>query len=77
MNNLKCPDEKNLTELLLGRVLGEDGDRLRQHLESCDRCGQLAETIHAEDDLTAAITRPAPAVEVADELIDQMKKQIS
>jgi eukaryotic-like serine/threonine-protein kinase len=50
-----CPDAPALRELLLGRLLPEDGDPLYEHLEECDRCEEYARAFRPNDWLNDAI----------------------
>jgi Leucine-rich repeat (LRR) protein len=49
-----CPEHEVLERLMLGRLAGPAGERLAQHLESCDRCAALAQELAPHDPLVEA-----------------------
>ncbi|MFV1967505.1 MAG: hypothetical protein ACC628_18920 [Pirellulaceae bacterium] len=51
---IDCPDRKTLKLLLLGKLPTSQTEPLAEHLLHCDQCEQIAETIDATDDVTAA-----------------------
>src|SRR5262245_34322207 len=55
----RCPDRDLLRRLVLGRVDGPEAERLAHHLEECDRCASVAQTLPAEDTLVEAARAPA------------------
>ncbi len=53
----KCPDRHTLELLLLGKLPENQTELLSEHLLHCEICGQIAETIDATDELTAAFAK--------------------
>ena len=58
MQTVQCPNAETLKNLLLGTLTRGERELLEEHLLSCVRCVSEAETIVADDDLTA-LTRAA------------------
>ncbi len=57
---MSCPDAKSLRQLLTGSLTGDAAEQMEQHLLGCDDCAATADTISADDDLTAAIQADDP-----------------
>jgi hypothetical protein len=63
----RCPDPKQLQQLLLGRFSEEAAGRLEAHVEHCDRCSRLLPTLPADDTLVEAMrARATVALEPSD-----------
>ena len=63
-----CPDQHVLKQLLLGRLMPEEVERLALHVEQCPVCVAALNTIRSSDTLVAAMEKttadeqPAPEV---------------
>jgi WD40 repeat protein len=55
MAAVTCPEREILERLLLGQILGPEGEELARHLEGCARCLAAAESLSAQDTLTEAV----------------------
>jgi serine/threonine protein kinase len=51
----RCPDPKQLQQLLLGHLSDETAERLEQHVEQCDRCSRLLPSLQRDDALVEAM----------------------
>ncbi len=49
-----CPERDVLDRLMRGQFAGPGGERLAQHLETCDRCATLAQGLAPHDTLVEA-----------------------
>ena len=76
MPQVACPDRESLGQLLLGNLSTERAELLEEHLLHCDRCSQLAETIPAADEVTAAFasSETIPVDEQLSLAIDRAKR---
>ncbi len=54
MLQIECPDGDTLAQLLLGKLPAGTAERMESHLLHCDSCSQVAETVNAQDEVTAA-----------------------
>ena len=52
-----CPDRRPLAQLLLGKLVSPEADRLEAHLLECQQCAKVAETISDSDELTEAVSK--------------------
>jgi serine/threonine protein kinase len=78
MQTALCPSSETLKDLLLGNLSRHERESLEEHLLTCNRCVSEAETIVADDDLTAltraATTLPDDDADALAALIDKIKQ---
>lgn len=78
MQKVQCPSPATLRSLLLGDLTRSERESLEEHLLSCDRCVSEAETIVADDDLTAVTLAGTPLLpedaDVVAALIEKIKQ---
>ncbi|MBL7044638.1 MAG: protein kinase, partial [Pirellulaceae bacterium] len=68
MRKQDCPTSRELTALLQGQIAEDQVGPLAVHLDSCDDCRALIDTIgDSGDTLASALARPAPQNEYAEE----------
>ncbi|HEV3262871.1 MAG TPA: serine/threonine-protein kinase [Gemmataceae bacterium] len=76
----RCPDDETLQRLLLGRLAQQKAESLEEHLLGCNRCGDMAQALKAEDALVAVMraARPSaargPEGEIVRELIGRLQE---
>ena len=75
-----CPDRDVLTQLLLGRIVGPEAERLASHLEECDLCAAVVKALPAEDTFVAAARSQPTAVDTAEmsvvrNLVERLQQQ--
>ena len=68
MKNQDCPSRRDLTAFLQGKIAEAQVAPLAAHLDSCDACRALIDTIgDSGDTLVSALARPAPQDEYVEE----------
>jgi serine/threonine protein kinase len=61
MKQHDCPTRRELTAFLQGRIAAEQAGPIGEHLDSCDDCRALIDTISDRDDtLVSSLSRPVP-----------------
>jgi serine/threonine protein kinase/WD40 repeat protein len=77
MPTIACPDSEILQNLLLGKLAAPEREELSEHLQTCEACVALADTLSPNDSLTAALRKrrvfPAPDEKLA-EAIEKAKQ---
>jgi hypothetical protein len=72
-----CPDPEQLEQMLLGKLPETEREAIGEHLQQCEPCTVAADTVVAQDDLTAAIRArriPSGDEDVLSEAIERGKK---
>ena len=50
-----CPDQLTLEKLLLGKLSGTEQESLSLHLQNCQTCASVADTLMPRDEVTDAL----------------------
>jgi eukaryotic-like serine/threonine-protein kinase len=75
--SIPCPDRESLQRLLDGQLRGDEANRLADHLEDCENCAGLADSLKPSDALVLALQSRAASIDTQDPVLKQLVSDVS